>query len=143
MGRTVGRVAVTLLDTHVLLWLQAGSPRLGRRATAMAREAWARGEAAVAAITFWEIAMRRAKSQLDLDANLDFQAWRTSLLNSGLNEIALDGAIGIRAGQLPGLHGDPADRIIVATALDGHRLVTADRRILAWSGRLERIDARR
>lgn len=109
----------------------------------MAREAWARGEAAVAAITFWEIAMRRAKLQLDLDANVDLQAWRTSLLNSGLNEIPLDGEIGIRAGQLPGLHGDPADRIIVATALDGHQLVTADRRILAWSGALERIDARR
>lgn len=109
----------------------------------MVREVWARGEAAVAAITFWEIAMRREKSQLDLDANLDIQAWRTWLLNSGLNEIPLDGEIGIRAGLLPDLHGDPADRIIVATALAGHTLVTSDRQILDWSGQLDRIDARR
>jgi PIN domain nuclease of toxin-antitoxin system len=64
-------------------------------------------------------------------------------MNSGLNEIPLDGAIGIRAGQLADMHGDPADRIIVATALAGHTLVTSDRQILAWPGALERIDARR
>ena len=109
----------------------------------MVREVWTRGEAAVAAITFWEIAMRRAKSQLDLDPDIDIQAWRTWLLNSGLNEIPLNGDIGIRAGQLADLHGDPADRIIVATALEGRQLVTADRDILRWSSPLQRIDARR
>ena len=36
-----------------------------------------------------------------------------------------------------------ADRLIVATALGGHTLVTADERILSWSGRLDRLDARR
>ena len=40
------------------------------------------------------------------------------------------------------MHGDPADRLIVATALEGHRLVTGDQRLLDWPGRLERIDAR-
>ena len=38
--------------------------------------------------------------------------------------------------------GDPADRIIVATALQGHTLVTGDRTILAWDGNLARLDAR-
>ena len=36
---------------------------------------------------------------------------------------------------------DPADRLIVATALDGHQLVTADERILAWPGKLDRLRA--
>ena len=40
------------------------------------------------------------------------------------------------------MHGDPADRIIVSTALDGHRLVTGDRLILNWPGHLNRLDAR-
>ena len=40
------------------------------------------------------------------------------------------------------MHGDPADRIIVATAMEGHRLVTADERILRWDGDLDRLDAR-
>jgi PIN domain nuclease of toxin-antitoxin system len=53
------------------------------------------------------------------------------------------GEIGIAAAQLQDLHGDPADRIILATALH-HRatLVTADQRLLAWTGPLERHDAR-
>ena len=43
---------------------------------------------------------------------------------------------------LPNFHPDPADRIIVATALEGHRLLTADELILGWSGSLDRLDAR-
>ena len=53
----------------------------------------------------------------------------------------MDGEIGIRANGLKNFHADPADRIIVATALYGHRLVTADRRILDWPGDLYRLDA--
>ncbi len=69
-------------------------------------------------------------------------AWRRELLADGLVEIPVGGSIAVRAGLLPDLHGDPADRIIVATALAGHRLVTADRRILDWGGSLNRHDAR-
>ena len=59
----------------------------------------------------------------------DFGTLRASLFQDGLHEIPVDGAIGIKAAQLPDFHGDPADRIIVATALDDHQLVTSDRKI--------------
>ena len=65
----------------------------------------------------------------------------TTPLNQGIVEISVDGEIGIRANGLKNFHADPADRIIVATALYGHRLVTADRRILDWPGDLYRLDA--
>ena len=71
----------------------------------------------------------------------DISSWRESLVEDGLVEIPVDGAIAVRAGLLPDLHGDPADRIIVATALGGYRLVTSDRRILDWPGPLYRLDA--
>jgi len=46
--------------------------------------------------------------------------------------------------ELEDLHGDPFDRVIVATALtEDAVLLTADRPLLAWSGRLHRQDARR
>lgn len=76
-----------------------------------------------------------------LEAGFDVSAWRAALLNSGVVEMPLDGEIGIRATALAGLPRDPADRFIVATALDGHRLLTADGPILAWPGDLERIRA--
>ena len=67
---------------------------------------------------------------------------RYRLLEQGLVEIPVDGDIAIRAGFLRDMHGDPADRIIVATARDGHQLMTSDRQILDWDGDLRTIDAR-
>ena len=72
----------------------------------------------------------------------DIGAWRQALMQDGLVEIAVDGEIGIRSVSLESFHADPADRIIVATALAGHQLVTADGKILRWSGPLSRLDAR-
>ncbi len=81
------------------------------------------------------------KGRISLPIALD--SWRRDLLDYGLAEIPVDAEIAARAGFLPNLHGDPADRIIVATALQGHTLVTSDRRILDWPGQLPRLDARR
>jgi len=97
------------------------------------------GSAAVSAISFWEVGMRLRKGGLDM--RIDLGAWRRDLLNEGLVEIPVDGAIAARAGLLPELHGDPADRLIVATALEGHRLMTADRLVLDWPGPINRINA--
>lgn len=83
--------------------------------------------------------MRIQKGQLALRFELD--AWRRDLLDQGLVEIPVNGRLAARAGLLPDLHGDPADRLIVATALEGHQLVTADERILAWPGNLDRLRA--
>lgn len=83
--------------------------------------------------------MLRAKNRIELAVGVG--EWRKGALSRGLIEIPVDGAIGIRAGELADLPGDPADRHIVATAMDGHRLVTADRRILDWPGPLSRLDA--
>ena len=84
--------------------------------------------------------MRVQKGRVDL--GLDLDAWRRDLLDKGVIEIMVDGGIAARAGLLPDVQGDPADRIIIATALEGHQLVTADQRILDWPGSMSRLDAR-
>ena len=71
----------------------------------------------------------------------DVALWRREQLGQGMVDIPVDGEIGVRTAAMVDFHADPADRIIVATALGGHRLVTADERILAWSGNLDRLDA--
>ena len=53
----------------------------------------------------------------------------------------MDGEIAVRADTLRALHGDPADRIIDATALAGQKLLTADQRILDWPWQPHRLDA--
>ncbi len=75
--------------------------------------------------------------------SLDLEAWRTDLLASGLIEFEIDGQCGIHATRLLELPSDPADRMIVATALKQSAvLVTADERLLEWGGTLQRVDAR-
>ena len=128
-----------LLDTHALIWLLLDDRRLGRQARQIIAGAWPDNEVAVSAISFWEIAMLGAKGRLEL--LVDAGAWRAGMLDEGLVEIAVDGEIALHAGSLRDLNGDPADRIIVATALTGHQLVSADQRILDWPGPLPRLDA--
>ena len=128
-----------LIDTHVLIWSRSGDSRLGRRARGELERAAARGDLAVSAISFHEAAMLREKGRVTLP---DVASWRDALLREGLAEIPVDGAIAARAGELRGLHGDPIDRLILATAIEGHRLVTGDERLLDWPGRLDRLDAR-
>ncbi len=129
-----------LLDTHVLFWLRFGDAKLGKRALAVLDRATREGSAAISAVTFWEAGILQGKGRLDLPA--DIAAWRVSLLRDGLVEIPVDGAIAVRAGALRDLHGDPADRFILATALEGHQLITADTRLLDWPGDVARLDAR-
>ena len=69
--------------------------------------------------------------------------WYEWLLAEGFNEIPVTGVIAARAGELLDMHGDPADGIIVATALEGHLLITSDRPILNWPHELDRFSARR
>ena len=81
------------------------------------------------------------KNRVDIEQ--DMSEWRDTVLDMGAREIALSGDIGILSTKLDGLPADPADRIIVATALAREAtLVTADARILDWRGTLDRHDAR-
>ena len=129
-----------VLDTHVLVWLDEGNPRLGTNALQTINRALASGQLGVASISFWEIAMLVRKKRLDIQIELD--VWRIELLQKGLLEIPLQGSIALRAGQLQAFHGDPADRMIVATALENSAiLVTADKKILDWDKLHQKIDA--
>jgi PIN domain nuclease of toxin-antitoxin system len=133
---------VILLDTHALAWLDAGSPRLGTRSRRLADQALRENRLAISAISFWEIGMLLAKGRLEL--RLDQAQWRADLLRAGLLELPITGAIGLQAAALDDFHGDPADRLIVATALASTaRLITADERILDWKKSLQCQDARK
>ena len=128
-----------VLDTHVLIWLRFGNRTIGKRSRRLIDKASREGNVAVSAISFWEVAMLHEKRRFTLLR--DVSSWRRNLLDEGLVELPVDGDIAVRAGLLSNMRGDPADRIIVATALEGHQLVTGDRRILDWPGHLSRLDA--
>jgi PIN domain nuclease of toxin-antitoxin system len=128
-----------LLDTHAALWFVTDSG-LGRRSKSIADTALADDRLIISAISFWEMAMLVAKKRLrSLDSVSEL---RRTVLESGIREAPLTGDITILAGNLEGLHGDPADRFIVATAIARDAtLITADQRLLRWRSNLKRHDA--
>jgi PIN domain nuclease of toxin-antitoxin system len=130
---------VILLDTHAAIWFTTDSG-LGKRSQAIADRALIDNRLAVSAVSFWEISMLVAKRRLrSLDSAMEM---REQILKSGINELPLTGDVAILAGNLQGLHGDPADRFIVATAVTHDAtLVTADATLLKWRSKLRRQDA--
>lgn len=130
-----------VLDTHVLAWVAGDVRKLGRKSRALINRLWPRGEIAVCAMSFWELAMLQDRDRLGLPAPVG--DWRAQLLAAGLVELAVDGGSAIRAVGLGGLPNDPIDRLIIATALHhGAELVTADERLLEWDHSMARHDAR-
>ena len=137
----MGCKPLILLDTHCLLWLDQAVERMSRRARRLVDAASRAGDLGVSAISFWEVAMLIAKQRLRISRPL--ASWRREWLQQGVVELPMTGAIGIDAALLATFHADPADRWIVATAREIDAvLLTADDRILAWPGRLDRQDAR-
>jgi len=123
-----------LIDTHCWAWLQFGLR--GQFSTAgftAVQEAAAKGALLVSVISVWEIAMLEAKGRIRLE--MPCEEWvRQALATPGLTLAPLTPEIAIDSTRLPGnLHGDPVDRILVATARrTGSRLLTRDRRLIAY-----------
>ena len=121
---------MTLLDTHVWLWWLLGSPRLPAKERAALDRLGSRGAVRLAAVSLWEAQMLHAKGSLTLDRAFD--VWIREAAAVGVIEILpLDAEVVIALAGLPGtFHGDPADRLIVATAR-AHRvsLATYDRAV--------------
>jgi len=130
---------VILLDTHVAIWAITGT-LFGRRSMSIVKKALDEGDAAVSAISFWEMAILIAKRRLRSAKSAADQ--RAKILAAGIGEISLGGDICILAGELENLHADPADRLIAATAIaHDATLMTADERLLRWRYVLRRQNA--
>lgn len=133
-----------LLDTHSWVWLVEGSERLGEEARRKIEAAAAGGGVGVSPISVWEIGMLEARGRLSF--RRDPAAWIDAATAApGIEIVPVSPRVAWSASRLPGdFHGDPADRILVATAREtGRTLVTADARILdyAQAGHVRAADA--
>ncbi len=84
-----------LLNTHTLIWLDAGLGRLGATAREHLDTALQEELLAVSAISFWETGMLVIKDRVQL--SIDLLQWRAELLASELKEFPVTGAVGIQA----------------------------------------------
>jgi PIN domain nuclease of toxin-antitoxin system len=121
---------VIVLDTATWIWRASDPNRLSARARRAIDEA---ERALVSAISVWEVAMLVAKRRIRLDRPVE-QWVDVALALPGIQLASLEPAIAVRSTRLPApFHPDPADRIIVATALENAApVITPDDRIRSY-----------
>jgi PIN domain nuclease of toxin-antitoxin system len=123
-----------LLDTHVALWLDSGDERLRASTRTLIDGCWQNdGTIMLSAITAWEIALLVDTGRIDLDVPV--AAWLERFLDRpGIEAVSLSHRAASRSYQLHHLeHRDPADRLLIATAIDlACPLVTYDERIVRF-----------
>ena len=123
-----------VLDTHAWMWLAEGRQDLQRRAVTMMETASESSLLRVSAISLWEIAMLEARGRLRFD--IPCEDWIEAALGlPGLSLVPLTPGICVESTRLPGEPvGDPADRLIVATArMVSGTLITRDGRLLRYA----------
>ena len=126
-----------LLDTHIALWLHSGDDRLRSSTRALIDGCWRNvGTIFLSAVTVWEIALLVDTDRIDLDVPIE--AWvKRFVERPGIEAVPLGHGPASCAYQFHRLeHRDPADRLLIATAIElACPLVTYDERIARFGRR--------
>jgi PIN domain nuclease of toxin-antitoxin system len=102
-----------LLDTHTLLWWANGDPRLSARARALITDPAV--EVLVSAVSGWEIAIKAAIGNLNLRVTPE-EFVRREMASSSMLELPVTMPHALHTFNLPMLHQDPFDRLLVSQA---------------------------
>lgn len=120
-----------LLDTHLLLWA-AGLPE---RLSPAARR-WIEDEDTellFSAASIWEASIKSGLGRSDFD--VDVGRWRRGLLENGYQELVITGQHAVAIRDLPAVHRDPFDRMLLAQAnVEGILLLTSDAMLAQYQG---------
>ena len=121
-----------LLDTCALIWTVNDEAVAPQARKSIARAALA-GELYLSPVSAWEIGLLVRRGKLRLAISAEKYVERAFRL-PGTRVAPLTPEVAVRSSYLPGdLHSDPADRLLISTALEmGLRLVTRDERLLAY-----------
>jgi len=125
-----------LIDTHVWLWLVLADPQLKPPVRLILEQASLAGQIFLSPISMWEIALKHSRGKLQLDRPI--REWLTQAARlPGMHLAQITPAIAAECAELPAaFHGDPADRLIAATARsEGLTLITHDTKLLKLASR--------
>ena len=113
-----------LLDTQVMLWWLLDDPRLG----AESRQLLATKPCLVSVASIWEVAIKHRIGKLEVSPIV----FRDQSIATGADLLPVLDSHVIETAQLPLLHTDPFDRLLIAQArVEGLMAVSSDRK---WSG---------
>jgi PIN domain nuclease of toxin-antitoxin system len=123
---------MTLLDTHVFVWLASDQGALSPAALATIKKD--RDSLFISVVTSWEVALLHKKGRIFLPLP-PAEFMQRALRHHGVQELPLQREIVLAGVALPDIHNDPFDRILVAEALHNKcRIITKDEKIPLYSG---------
>jgi len=122
-----------VLDTHAWVWFVSNPELLSKKAKRTIERAVVDNNVFISSISAWEVALLTSKKRLLLSMEVDDWIKKSEMLPF-VNFMPVDNSIAVKSVNLPQpFHGDPADRIIIATAISlGASLITKDERILKY-----------
>ena len=129
-----------LLDTHLLIWMAQGrSPLPPTREQALRAQVEAEfADLHFSALSIWEVAIKRALRRPDFD--IEPVRLIGLLSDAGFHELAITAHHTMGVADLPRLHSDAIDRLLIAQAMaEGLTLLTADRQIARYPGPIRLI----
>lgn len=119
-----------LIDTHCWLWMQVSPERLRPASRQIVEDP--RNELLLSAASSWEIAIKYGLGKLPLPQPPDVYV-PSRMASSGTLGLAVEHVHALQVAELPPLHRDPFDRLIVAQAqLEGVAILTADPQVAAY-----------
>ncbi|MEA2040684.1 MAG: type II toxin-antitoxin system VapC family toxin [Thermodesulfobacteriota bacterium] len=122
-----------VLDTHAWIWFVSNPELLSKPAKKAIDVAMAQKEIFISSISAWEVALLVDKKRLELTLNVTDWIAKSENLRF-FQFIPVDNSVAVKSVNLPQpLHSDPADRIIIATAITiAASVVTKDEKILNY-----------
>jgi len=118
-----------LLDTHLLIWSQIDTKRISARTRRLMEDEG--NDLYFSVVSLWEIGVKRALNRPEF--NIDPHLLRGELLSEGYTELPVSAEHALAVEQLPPLHKDPFDRLLLCqTLVEGLTLLTKDEKILAY-----------
>ncbi len=125
-----------LLDTQLLLWAAGQPERLPAAARRLIDDA--RNQLLFSAASLWEVAIKSGLGRDDFRA--DARLLRRGLIDNGYDELAISGEHAVSIANLPPIHKDPFDRMLVAqSTVEGILLLTADPILAQYPGPVRKV----
>lgn len=125
-----------LLDTHLLLWAASEPQRLSAKARALLLDS--ANQLVFSSASLWEISIKNGLERLDFNVD-PRRLWRMLLVN-GYRELPVTSEHTVALIDLPPLHKDPFDRILIAQArVEGLTLLTADKALAKYGEGVKRV----
>ena len=125
-----------ILDTHLLLWAAGDPSQLSADANNLLSNK--NNELFFSAASLWEIAIKHSLGRGDF--KVDARLLRRGLLDNGYSELPISSEHAVAIDQLPELHKDPFDRILVAQAtVEEITLLTSDAFVVKYPGPIKKV----